>query len=310
MDIVLQNVQSIKYARYNLPEKGVVKICGGNSNGKSVLVKTLNAIVSLEIMNESVRRSLINDDAMEAYIVMTRNNMGLAIKLHEDRKQCFVSLTRSNGEDITRTFRDQGIEELLWEFGWRVYCKNSICLQIYETFGPMPFVNTSSEMNGELVEAHVEDPTAKQFLKVFKEITHPLARNTLKDMESKVAHWTAVKQNIVLYDYKAYDELHAHIEEVYHVLSNIDVMELEELQIPPHVTFLDIMAPELSELRIPPKCSFLDIEAPKIHEFKLLTFMPHIPMMEDLSKEIIELADIRNGRCPTCGKLLCEDSHH
>lgn len=304
--VILKNIQSIKYCKYEFPETGLVTIVGGNSNGKSILIKALESVSKLKIKNDECRKALIKRGEEVGTIFILHNNVALNVELSKDRGACSVTLQRANGEKVRRTFRDGGIEELLYEFGFRVYSNNQICLQIYETFGLMPFVNTSDMINGEIVEAVTEDSVAKEFLEAFKEHTYKNAKTMLKTIDDKIVTWESVLKNLVVYDYKKYEEMAVRLEDINAVLQSIDVIELEELKLPPRVKFIDIDKFELEKLHIPPNVNFIDIEPPVLHEISITRTLPFMIEFEDLGTELENMNTILNGVCPTCGKPLFE----
>ena len=56
---VMVNIQSHTRTVFEFPQVGIVRFYGNNSNGKSVLVKVLNDVVSNAITRPSNRRSII-----------------------------------------------------------------------------------------------------------------------------------------------------------------------------------------------------------------------------------------------------------
>lgn len=289
MDILLKNIQSIKNGQYTFPDAGLVQILGANSNGKSILIKVISAIATLKIKDNDERRALINDACEEGSVSMQYKGKMLIVKLHEDRNKCLVALFRSKDEKIIRTFRDCGIEELLEEFGFRVYNKNSLCLQVFETFGQMPFVNTSNAVNYEIVEAVTTDTVAQNFLTNFKEITHKKAREQLKQLDIKIEGLKQTRNSLVIFDHVAYSEMTNKMLKVYNVLKYLEPIHVEKLN-------------------IPPKVKFIDIAPPSIERVKFVTPMPVLSKVTSFTEVLKEMKSIREGKCPTCGKPLLEDS--
>ena len=323
MIITLDNIQSIEHAVYDLPDKGFVKIEGGNSNGKSILVKSIGAITSLQIMDTEKRRALINDNCNSGSVIIEYKGKSLLVKLHEDRNSCFVALIRENGEKIIRTFRDGGIEELLNEFGFRIYNKNQICLQVYETFGLMPFCNTSTEVNGEIVEAVTEDAIAKDFLKNFKEVTYKRIKEMVKNINEKIEGIKRVKESLLVFNYREYEKRSAILREKLEVLMNLEPVEINMPKPPLNTELLDVWCKPLEELALPVNFELLDIMCSPIKELALPVTIPvcesvntlRLPIviptcesMSDLSNILEEVHTILGGVCPTCGKQLISNS--
>lgn len=307
MKITLRNIQSIENAIYEFPETGVVAIKGGNSNGKSILVKTLQAITSLKIMDKEVRRALVNDNCDEGVVVMEARGRVLIVKLNkEDRNSSYVALQRKDGTRIIRTLREGGVEELLHEFGFRMYNNNEVCLQIYETFGPMPFVNRSAVADGEIVEAHTEDSIAKDFMTKFKEITHKKAKTLVSGLNDKINAWEQAKATIILFDYSKYEHASQEMEKHLGILDSLDVIDLSELCVPSSIDIIDIPEVELKKIYPPPKVAVVDLSQPNFESMALVDFLTYEEDLVSMSGIVNELHDLLNGVCPTCGKLLLD----
>lgn len=306
MEILLRNIQSIEEAEYVLPDTGFVKISGGNSNGKSILIKTIHAIATLEIADKEVRRALINDDSTEASVIITYKGKILIVKLHEERDKCFVCLTREDNEQIIRNFREGGIQELLYEFGFRTYNNNQICLQVYETFGLTPFVNTSATVNSEVVEAVTEDSVAKDFMTKFKEITHKKAKTLISSLNEKIDTLTLSRRSILTFDYKAYEAMDKRLTELYSVLENLEPVWVDELDIPAGVSRLEIPEMKAELIEIPKAVKLVDVTHPELVAVDFASKVDLAPAIENVSILVGELVEALNGKCPTCGRPFVE----
>ncbi len=307
MNVILTNIQSIKSGVFSFPDKGLVQIKGDNSNGKSILIKALSAVVTLKILDEDERQALINDKEMTAYILIEHNGAKLLVQLSRERINCAMMLERASGEKTTRTFRDGGLSELIYEFGFRCYGKNSVCLQLYETFGLMPFVNTTKTMNGEIVESITEDKIAKEFLKNFKEITYPTARQRIKDFDEKIAQAERIKNMITLFDYQAYEEICGRLWQLYEVLKNFTAIELQKLSLLPKLEILPVKVMTLEKIDMPPKAGRPELKPFRLNRLELLHEINGFDEPDNLSQLIADMSDLRSGRCPTCHRLFVEN---
>ena len=66
--ITTRNIQSHREVVIDLPRTGLVRFSGLNSNGKSVITKTTNAIVSGNLTSPKVRNTLVSKDAVAGEI--------------------------------------------------------------------------------------------------------------------------------------------------------------------------------------------------------------------------------------------------
>lgn len=307
MRVVLENIQSIRKAVYDMPDTGLVKICGGNSNGKSVLIKAIGAVVSMDILNAESRRALITDKCNSGYIQMDYKGKSLCIELNVERTDCAVCLVREDTSKIIRTFRDGGIEQLISEFGFRVYSKNSICLQVHETFGAMPFVNTSKLVNGEIVEAVTEDIVAKDFLTKYKEVTHKTAREHITRLNSKIAQWESVKRTLNIFDYVAYENISKRLEALIAITNSIAELVLDEIPIPKMIDVLKVPECKLSKLQLPLSIELIDIPKLELSELDTTKLESISGSVRDIHGIVQDYMSIYNGTCPICGHAFKEE---
>lgn len=294
MDIVLHNIQVIRDAKFNLPDTGIVEFVGDNSNGKSVLEKVISSIVKLDILDEDTRKTLISDGETSGYVVMVKGKKSLSVLLDHMRDKTILQYS-PNIEDqsltITRTLREGGLKELIYEFGWRVYDNNSLCLQIYPTFGAMPFINTSYTANAEITEDVTRDRIADKFLDNYANITFPLAQRTIKTLKGTKNTLEAQISSTRTYDYVRYEALAERIGRCKDFFEHWEHIELPEIQLPPDVTFADI--PEIT-----------------LREIPIINFMEDDMDLDDMSEQLDKLLSILDGVCPTCGKAFLEEGHN
>ena len=290
MQISLHNIQSIKDATIELPETGIVEFVGGNSNGKSILEKVVSSIVKLDIEDEDVRRTLISDGETSGYVIMIHNGKSLAVLLDHVRDRTVFQYNPNVNDKsrvITRTLREGGMAELIREFGWCVYDNRNICLQIYPTFGAIPYINTSYTVNAEITEDVLRDRIADQFLSNYENITYKQAQEYIKSLKSRKSVLEASIASTAVYDYEAYEELATRISKLKSFYENFETIHLDEIPIPPDVEYIDIPYMHLEEIPI-------------------VEFIPTDMHLEDLTTDIDALLSVLNGVCPTCGRSIFE----
>ena len=305
MIVELKNMQSIEHAIYKLPETGIVQIKGGNSNGKSILFKAIGAVVTLSMMDTPKRKALIRRGQDSGEILIDHNGKALYVLLHQDRNKCLVMLKKDGEEEVVRTFRDGGIEELIRAFGFSCYSKNSICLQLYETFGPMPFVNTKDTENGEIVESVTEDAVAKRFMEAYKNFTHPKALEQVKSLNKQIDQLERTKQAIVMYDWRKYHEFHTKMKEYYNVMKFAMLLELPRVNVPPEVPNVEPLSLQIPKVNVLPRVEFTEVKPIRLVKPKVV-YEPEFIHIESVSKLVGDMEQLLNGYCPTCGRQLVE----
>lgn len=294
MEILLHNIQSIRDAKLEFPETGIVEFVGDNSNGKSILEKTLSAIVSGDIEDEEERRTLVSDGETSGYVIMLRGQKCLSINIDHVRDKTIFQYTPDiNNKEamITRTLREGGVKDLVEEFGWKVYDDGAICLQLYPTFGHIPFINTSTKVNAEITDDVLRDKIAEKFMGNYEGTTYKLAQQKIKEMKQRKQ---LLEENIAgmhLYDYQAYEELRERIQRCKDFFECYVELTLEPLPIIPKVRVISIPQVELNEIPI-------------------VKPAPTGMRLEDASDILSQISDVLKGRCPTCGRLMVEPHTH
>lgn len=287
MKISLVNIQSFKEALYDLPDTGLVQILGDNSNGKSVVGKVLKFIAAGEIKVEKERASLIRDTEQYGFVTIEYKNKFLIFRIDRELSGCIVQLKRENGEVIRRTVREGGIQELVYEFGFRVYNAGAVALQVYETLGIIPFVNTTAAANYEMVETITTDSTANRFVKNYREITSKEFSKEVKNYKTILEEIQSMQKSLHVYDVEAYKKMRDKLVEMYAVLEHLTGVEISKIKIPPNVKILDIPVLNLKKLPV----------------VKVIFHMENLP---DMTETIKALNEVKQGRCPTCGRLFLE----
>lgn len=287
----LDNLQAIEHAVIEVDDNSIVEFIGDNSNGKSILSKFLQYLLSGDIMDKDTRRALIRDDATSGSLLIQHNKKQLACFITEERGTCQVvyipDCTAQDKKTIVRRFGEGGIDKLLHAFGFRVYAKGEICLQLHPTWGAIPFITTNGAVNNEIVDDITIDKIADNFIESFEKVAFPTFKARLKAMNEKLADRTKVLENMTTYDYQAYGDVAAAMKEVYDTVANYKYSELTRPHIPPRIEFVNL-----------PRANFT---RPK-------SFIggPICGTLTRPSKSLAELKVIMEGTCPTCGRPFIE----
>lgn len=290
--IDLQNIQAIRSATIDISENSITEFSGDNSNGKSALSKVLQALTSGDIRHKDVRRTLIKDGTTKAVVSIINDNIQLGIILAEEISDSFIvydpDVTNPDKSKIVvRGLGDTGgCEALIKRFGFRTYNSGDICLQLHPTWGPIPFVTTSGQVNDQIVQDITIDRVAQNFLDSFKTITFPTFKTAMKTLNREKESLETIIGNLESYDWKLYDDIYARMKEVYNVLFYYVDVEIPTLHIP--------------LMEIPPL-------PPDISSIQVVCIFPAPPEIPQTIRAFDEYVTILNGTCPTCGKLFIED---
>lgn len=290
IQIYVKNVQAIDEYTFKFPDHGIVQFRGNNSNGKSILGKIVSRAVLQMLAYDDKRLPLIQDHKESAILSISCNKRSLVVNIDKDINKTFYGLIRENGEKVIRHIREGGISEILREFGFVVYGKNLVCLQICETFGLMPFINTPDTLNGEIVNSVTTDRPSEQFLEnyqiTFKEAKSRL--NVYKRDEDLCDNAISSRQLKDITGYAELIERAKAVKEKHSYLLHI-----------PQITVQPFPKMEFSIKKV----SALDIIEMPIQLHK-------VNSIYSLDKQIVDMEKIKRGKCPTCGQPMLSKSHN
>lgn len=288
--VYVKNLQSIKEYMFTFPDHGIVQFFGDNSNGKSILSKTLSAVVLQKLRYDDERLPLINDGESDALFGIEYDGKQLVVVISRNMDNCIYQLTRADGQKVIRKLLDDGIDEMLREFGFLIYDKRRICLQFCETFGAMPFINTSDQANGEIVNSVITDIPSEQFIESYK-VTFNEAKAMMKQYVATIDSYQKRLEMIRPINTDGFEELSRRMKrcfEINRIVPHVDEINVDFL---PVLHFDMAEVKELEESYIP---YFIDYQASTIMSFDLL--------FDELNK-------IERGVCPTCGRRYVEELH-
>ena len=287
---VIDNLQAIKHAEIEIENNTITEFTGANSNGKSIITKTIRALTSGDIRQKEERLTLITDDCEAGSLYIRYNTRALAVLISRELKDSFVLYDPDVNDESKRSIvhlNDKSYEILVNRFGFRTYANGDICLQLRPTWGPIPFVTTSGSVNNDIVHDITTDKVADEFLSSFANITYPLFKERIKAQQSIVDKYSTILNNMQQYDWKRYGELHFKMKAVYDSISAYKYVDLKQLNVPPLNSVVDIPMVRLKELPV-------------------VKFSPYVAGLSDFKDILRELSEIINGVCPTCGRPLIE----
>lgn len=281
MLVRLENIQSIRRAEYNLEEKGVTQIIGENSNGKSILIKAMAFIANNLISDKDERETLINDHSDFGTIELEREGMRLFVRVDRSRENCYYRFTSSNGSSITRTIREGGLDKLAEEFGF-VSFDGGVCLQIFETFGIMPFVNNRISSDYEIIDYIITDKVASAFVDNYQAITFPAFKQAAANLKNNIAITQNRLQQMTFYDIPRYEEMKRKLKFYSSVIQYMSPCSLKKLSIPVPIKYGNLKPVELKKL-------------------PMLTIIKPCEQLLSVKKHMEDYLTALSGVCPTCG---------
>lgn len=288
--IVIQNVQAIKQAEMVFEDNTIIEFVGDNSNGKSILSKIIQYLTSGDISHKDIREALINDDSSTGIVLIQYNKKQLAVCIAQETKDSYVIYCPNSDEPnrvVKRYLNEKGIDMILDKFGFKVYNKGEICLQLAPTFGGIPFVTTSGATNYDIVEDIKRDKIAEEFLETFRTITYPVIRTQVKNLETRIEDKRAALSMVDKYDWAAYGNLAVNMKKVYLAIKDYQYYHPERI----------VLCKSRPVNPIPPYTP---------RHLPLAKIAPLKANPGSIKKVLCELNEIKKGVCPTCGKPLIE----
>lgn len=289
----LVNVQAIGEAHIEIEENSITEFVGDNSNGKSIITKMIEYLTKGDLIHKDVRQALINDKEQQAVFIITKGVEQLAVLLREELKDSFIMYMEDVNKEakVLRQLSDtDAVKLLIDKFGFRVYSKGDICLQLFPTFGTIPFVTTSGATNNEIVDDITTDKVADEFLKSFASITFPTFKERIGRLRREKEADEAILANMEQYDYKDYEAHYDELNKLYNIIKGYQFYQMRNIEIP--------------RIRI--------YQIPAFHAevLPVMRIYPLIPKMKNIKKEISDYNKILNGVCPTCGLPLVQQHNH
>lgn len=275
-------IQKHKDVLIELPETGLVVFVGENSNGKSVIRKAVEDIVSYNIKNLRCRRSLVNEHESEGWIEITKyDGSSLKVVLNLEASRTYATLRRATGEEVTRYLADKSIPELVAEFGFHYDENRGISLNICDSDRSILFFTTNHVTNGDVLNSATTDSTAQARCEELRtKYQEAIAMRQMFIDSLRVAQ--AAKAEIQLYDVASETEILNKARLYTNILSHVYIPNLIDAKPIPLVSYVKTPQLRISTYKVPPVVS--------------------LPLLnlKGLEEAYKELMAIEKGVCPTC----------
>lgn len=275
-------IQKHKDVIIELPETGLVVFNGENSNGKSIIRKALEDIISYSIKNPRCRKSLVNRKVSEGYIELTKyDGTALKVVINLEASKTYAVLTRSNGETVTRYLADKTIPDLVQEFGFHYNANRDISLNICDSDNAILFFRTPHVTNGDILDTATTDQSAKRRCEELRERYQEAITLRQTFMDSvRVAQ--AAKAEITLYDISKETEILNSARLYANILGHVKFPRVMEAKPIPLVSYVNVPKIRISTYKVPPIVS-----------------LPPVTL-RSLEQDYRDLMTIEKGVCPTC----------
>ncbi len=288
--VVMSNIQSHINTVLEFPETGIIRFLGDNSNGKSVLVKVLQDVVSNNISRPAARRSIIRrGNAFGELLLESYSGDVLYVHIDLEASQTWAELTLAGQKPVRRYLADKAIPVLVQQFGWHFDNKSGVSINIHNDTDGLLFVDTRKQTNFDLLSSMRSDAFAEAALEQLQELV-----KTTKQKRDEMVHAYEVAEAtfVSLQSWDKNKEAEVRDECLYYagVLENLTLPELPLVELKRTPVFVTPM-PTVPTMNIP---HFHEpFEAPPAGAQQLLR----------------ETAALVSGMCPACGRPFVEGGH-
>lgn len=288
--VVMTNIQSHTHTVLEFPEVGIVRFMGDNSNGKSVMVKVMQDVVSNNISRPANRRSIIRrGNTFGELLLESYSGDTLFVHISLEASQTYAELTHGEQPPIRRYLADKAIPLLVREFGWHYDDKCRVSINIHNDTDGLLFVDTRKDTNFELLAGMRSDAFSEAAV---VELERLIKETKQKRDDMQHAYEVAEATFLALQYYDVAEETAIRDECIYYA-------ELfENLTVPPVPKF---------ELTWPPRMFPTMPEVPRMNMPLLCPTFAKQPT--DAAQLLSDMAQVLNGVCPTCGRALYEGGH-
>lgn len=287
--IHLVNIQSHRDNVFEFPETGIIRFSGNNSAGKSAVFKPLLYLLQGGIHSPKTRAGLVTRTCTYGEATYVRyDDVALTIHIALEAAATWVSIAKPGLEPVKRYLADKNYKEIAYAFGLHYSPNRDLSLNYASGDGPIMFFTTQHCANGELVDMALTDGPASTALQNFdftlkqaQEIREK-AINNIPTLEETVASITTYDEDKLL---TKQEKLISFL----NVLSAIYIPTIPEIHAVPSVNTVEVYQPKL----------------PTLHYPKVYNVTCNIV---DIRQEARDLMEIKEGKCPTCGRRLVDVS--
>lgn len=281
--IIADNLQSLQHEVIDLPPTGLVVFTGQNSNGKSIIVKTLRIMLSGLLNKPRKRSSLVNRHSSFAELTFIRSDgVELLTHISTAANVTYVKLSRPGEEPIVRYLADKSYMDLIYAFGWHYDSTSGISLNLAEEEEALLFYKTPNKVNFTVTETATTDTTANKISDNL-EMTLKTARDTRDKWTRDAQAYMTARAQLTTEDVVPLQEKLQRLEYIYRCLDTIYFPTIPDIKFVPKVHYVDIKYPTIPEVKYP----------------RIIDLCVNIP---DITQTIKDLTSLREHKCPTCGR--------
>lgn len=292
--ITCKYLQALRDVTIDFPEYGLIGFCGDNSNGKSIIGRTTEYIVTGALRDPKIRKSLVNRYTGYTYCEICYERYdGMTFLVHIDKEaaQTWFELYYLESEDHHRAYlSSKSLPLYVDKFGFNYDEESGISLNMCDGDKAVLFITTPNKSNYRVLQTSMNDTSAQVTLERLQE-----QMKSIEDLRRKcndvVEVSKSARESVTLYDVEQEKYLKRKCSEIFEDLSKFYIPNIPEVPDLPSVDYLDIYFPTIPNIVYP----------------DLYDIYCDIP---EISSIMLEMTSLANEICPTCGRKLydCEDT--
>lgn len=278
------HIQSHMDVNIELPETGIVAFTGNNSNGKSVIAKVTNAIISGKLTRPKERRTLINRRFNCGSVEYERyDGVILRVVIHVEAAQTYAELEVPGEKPLRRYLADKSIPQLVKEFGFDYNVEHEVSLNIHNDDDQFLFVNTKHTTNCACLANTLSDPYSEQAYNQIAMIADEV-RETVKKLEQQKTATDAILESLPTCDIESTDTRR---KKMLYIAKNLK-------HFPEHECPRIVGVPDVVVINLPGAL-------PKVKYPTIINLPTNFPDIVQLGRD---LNDVLKGVCPTCKRAF------
>ena len=312
--IHLVNIQSHCDTKLDFPQKGVIRIYGSNSAGKTAIFKPFYMLLENRLHIRSVRETLINrNHDLAHYDVEFYTGHAIRCVIAREPNKCLITLYRPSGESITRTLTDKILPSFVDELGIHYDTNRKVSLHIHKTFTPPLFVSTNGVTNYDMLSAALSDSKADK--------AHEMLDTLLKswkvaeqEISLALLRINAGVESVQLVDEEKIKIKISNLLKIFNALRHmyIEAPDCRNISFPINIKRIIPLPSPLRSLRLPRKLKLLKSDSTRLLLSLNIDFVKSPKLLRGIRKPYWILDQVRDYRkfvdsinnriCPTCGR--------
>lgn len=278
------NIQSHRDVTIELPETGITVFTGNNSNGKSVIVKVTNAVISGSISKPKERKTLINKNCLSGFVEYIKyDGTKLLVNIHHEASQTFAEITKPGCQPVRRYLADKAIRDVVAAFGFHYNADHDVSLNVHNDDDKFLFVNTKHSTNYACLGNTLSDTYGEQALIKLNEVCDHFKADLRNLSRTKIAT-QAVLDSLTTCDIEAVDMRRKKMLYIAQNLAHFPTTPCPKVKGVPDVVVIDVPG-----------------EFPKV-KYPIIVNLP--TDFPDIIQQGRDLNDVLKGVCPTCKRAF------